>query len=157
MFFSYQKSYNLSILLEYKTNRGSTTDLQTVNGAGGLEVLDRFYVCFAVLRNTWRAYCRPIFGIDGCFLKSSRKGQLLAAVGRDANNQIYPLAWAVVHVENTETWVWFLQKLKHDLVLGNGNGFTLVSDRQKVRNILLFFCITENLLMSKLFAIRDCL
>ena len=71
------------------------------------------------------------FGIDGCFLKTMAKGQLLAAVGRDANNQIYPLAWAVVHKENTDTWVWFLQKLKKDLKLGNGDGFTLVSDRQK--------------------------
>ncbi|RIA04675.1 hypothetical protein BRARA_K01065 [Brassica rapa] len=122
------KDYEIEIL---KTNQGSVTDLRTVIGAGGLEVFDRFYVCFAVLRDTWLASCRPIFGIDGCFLKTTAKGQLLAAVGRDANNQIYPLAWAVVHKENTDTWIWFLQKLKNDLKLGNGDGFTLVSDRQK--------------------------
>lgn len=115
-----------------RTNPGSVTDLRTVIGAGGLEFFDRFYVCYAVLRDIWRTTCRPIFGIDGCFLKTMAKGQLLAEVGRDANNQIYPLAWAVVHIENTETWVWFLQKLKADLNLGNGDGFTLVSDRQKV-------------------------
>lgn len=89
-------------------------------------------MCFRVLRDTWKAHCRPVFGIDGCFLKSTTKGQLVAAVGRDANNQIYPLAWAVVHVENTESWVWFIQNLKIDLNLGNGDRFTLISDRQKV-------------------------
>ncbi|XP_056862466.1 uncharacterized protein LOC130510139 [Raphanus sativus] len=65
------------------------------------------------------------------FSETYAKGQLLAAVGRDANSQIYPFAWAVVHKENTDTWAWFLQKLKNDLNLGNGDGFTLVSDRQK--------------------------
>lgn len=122
-----------------RTNEGSTTDLQTVIGAGGLEVFDRFYVCFAVLRDIWLASCRPIFGIDGCFLKTAAKGQLLAAVGRDANSQIYPFAWAVVHKQNTDTWTWFLQKLKNDLNLGNGDGFTLVSDRQKVSDNSLCF------------------
>ncbi|XP_056858366.1 uncharacterized protein LOC130507717 [Raphanus sativus] len=122
------KDYEAEILA---TNEGATTELRTVIGAGDLEVFDRFYVCFRVLKDTWKAHCRPVFGIDGCFLKSTTKGQLLAAVGRDANNQIYPLAWAVVHVENTESWVWFIQKLKMDLNLGNGDGFTLISDRQK--------------------------
>ena len=50
----------------------------------------------------------------------------MAAVGRDANNQLYPVAWAVVQVENTDNWVWFIAKLKAD-----GEGFTLISDRQK--------------------------
>ena len=115
-----------------RTNEGSTTDLQTVIGAGGLEVFDRFYVSFDSLRDIWLASVRPIFGIDGCFLKTTTKGQLLAAVGRDTNNHINPFAWVVVHKENTDTWAWFLQKLKNDLNLGNGDGFTLVSDRQKV-------------------------
>lgn len=57
---------------------------------------------------------------------------MLTTVGRDANNQIYPIAWVVVNVENTDTWKWFIQKLKMDLKLGNGDGITLISDRQKV-------------------------
>lgn len=52
-------------------------------------------------------------------------------MGRDANNQIFPIAWAVVNVEETESWVWFIQLLKKDFNLKNGDGFTLVSDRQK--------------------------
>ena len=46
--------------------------------------------------------CIKIIGFDGCFLKGASCGELLTAIGRDGNNQIYPIAWAVVEVENTE-------------------------------------------------------
>ena len=67
-------------------------DLVTTTREDGVEIFDKFHVCFEALRTIWRAHCRPIFGIDGCFLKSSSAGQLLAVVGRDANSQIYPVA-----------------------------------------------------------------
>ncbi|CAI9259609.1 unnamed protein product [Lactuca saligna] len=38
-------------------------------------------------------------------------GELLAAMGRDANNSMFPLAWVVVTVENKDTWKWFLDLL----------------------------------------------
>lgn len=38
--------------------------------------------------------------MDGCFLKGYYGGQLLAAVGIDANDWIYLVAWAVVDKEN---------------------------------------------------------
>uniref|UniRef100_A0A1J3G5W3 SWIM-type domain-containing protein n=2 Tax=Noccaea caerulescens TaxID=107243 RepID=A0A1J3G5W3_NOCCA len=112
-------------------NPHSTVEVRTEVNAMGTEVFDSFYICFSGLRDTWKDHCRPIFGIDGCFLKSDAKGQLLAAIGRDANNQIYPFAWAVVQVENTESWLWFIRHLKNDLGLGKGDGFTVISDRQK--------------------------
>ncbi|XP_024013207.1 uncharacterized protein LOC112087530 [Eutrema salsugineum] len=58
-------------------------------------------------------------------------GQLLAAIGCDANNQFFPVAWSVVKKENTDSWVWFIKHLKHDLQLQDGSGFTIISDRQK--------------------------
>ena len=30
--------------------------------------------------------CRPVIGLDACHLKCTLGGQLMAAVGRDANN-----------------------------------------------------------------------
>ncbi|XP_019087271.1 PREDICTED: uncharacterized protein LOC104727518 [Camelina sativa] len=47
--------------------------------------------------------CRPIIGLDGTFLKTAVKGVLLAAIGHDANNQIYPLAWAVGLISSVQT------------------------------------------------------
>ena len=40
----------------------------------------------------------------GCFLKGKYEGELLSVVGRDANDQLLPLVYAVVEVENKETW-----------------------------------------------------
>ncbi|KAL4583200.1 hypothetical protein LXL04_007767 [Taraxacum kok-saghyz] len=56
------------------------------------------------------------------------KGELLSAVGRDANDNIYPLAWAIVVVENKELWQWFLDLLMNDIQGGNGGGLTIMSD-----------------------------
>ncbi|WVZ03118.1 hypothetical protein V8G54_023924 [Vigna mungo] len=39
--------------------------------------------------------CRPFIGVDGCHLKTTYGGQLLVAVGRDPNDQYFPLAFAV--------------------------------------------------------------
>ncbi|CAL9221331.1 unnamed protein product, partial [Arabidopsis halleri] len=71
-----------------ETNPGSTVEVETIT-VDGIVKFDKFYVCFDALRKTWLAYCHPIIGINGCFLKNNMKGQLLAAVGRDANNQFY--------------------------------------------------------------------
>ncbi|KAL4353050.1 hypothetical protein GQ457_06G014660 [Hibiscus cannabinus] len=91
----------------------------------------RIYVCFSALREGFKLYCRPVIGLDGCFLKGSFKGEILSAVGRDCNNQIFPIAWAVVEVENRETWAWFLNNLQCDIGFGDGDGCTLLSDMQK--------------------------
>ncbi|GKV50220.1 hypothetical protein SLEP1_g56932, partial [Rubroshorea leprosula] len=56
----------------------------------------RMYVCFSVLKKGFLAGCRCVIGVDGAFLKGVYKGELLTVVGRDANNQMYPIAWAVV-------------------------------------------------------------
>lgn len=91
-------------------------ELDTIFNEDGAELLQRFYVCFAAIRKQWSMWCRPIFGIDGCFLKSTLKGQLLAAVGRDADNGMYPFAWAVVDVENEDNWTWFIRSSKKILI-----------------------------------------
>ncbi|XP_014496774.1 uncharacterized protein LOC106758355 [Vigna radiata var. radiata] len=60
------------------------------------------------------------------------KGELLTAIGRDPNDQMLPLAYAIVEVENKDTWSWFLQLLVQDL---GGNEVcgrcTWMSDQQK--------------------------
>ncbi|XP_021730792.1 uncharacterized protein LOC110697723 [Chenopodium quinoa] len=57
---------------------------------------------------------------------------ILVAVGKDGNNNIYPIAWATAEIENTETWVWFLESLMKALKdEERGLGYTFISDRQK--------------------------
>ncbi|WMV07625.1 hypothetical protein MTR67_001010, partial [Solanum verrucosum] len=59
------------------------------------------------------------------------KGQLLVAVCRYGNNQMLPIAWAVVEVENQFTWTWFLELMKNDLDLGEGHQLSIIIDMQK--------------------------
>lgn len=56
------------------------------------------------------------------FLKVYCDGELLTAVGRDGNNQMFPIAWAVVKVESKDSWSYFFNLLHSDIGLIEGNG-----------------------------------
>lgn len=128
--FARLRDYAAEILV---SNKQSTVEIGTIPNEAGQDLFSRFYVCFDVLRKTWKETCRPLIGVDGTFLKDDKvKGQLLVALGRDSDNAIYPIAWGVVQVENIDNWTWFVQLLKSDLDLGDGDGYIIVSDRQKV-------------------------
>ncbi|GJU51850.1 pentatricopeptide repeat-containing protein [Tanacetum coccineum] len=82
-------------------------------------------------KDGWFEGCKRVIGLDGCFLKHTCRGELLTAIGRDANNQMYSISWAVVRVENSDNWCWFLALLHGDLKLQQGTGLTLISDGHK--------------------------
>ncbi|KAG8368964.1 hypothetical protein BUALT_Bualt15G0101000 [Buddleja alternifolia] len=63
-------------------------------------VLERMYCCLSGCKEGLLDGCRLIIGLDGCFLKGLYKGQLLTAVGRDGNDNLVPIAYAMVEVEN---------------------------------------------------------
>ncbi|XP_031124421.1 uncharacterized protein LOC116027130 isoform X2 [Ipomoea triloba] len=117
------------------SNPGTTVmmKLDTTDREGSRCRFLRLYVCFAACKQGFLAGCRQLIGIDGCHLKGFQKGgQLLAAVGVDANNCMFPIAFAVVESEAKETWKWFLQFLASDLEIHNNPyGWTLISDKQK--------------------------
>ncbi|WOL20256.1 hypothetical protein Cni_G29060 [Canna indica] len=69
---------------------------------GAPSMFQRLYIGFDALRKRFPQGCTPIIGFDGCFLKMFLGGQLLFAVGRDGNNQMFPIAWVVVEGENYE-------------------------------------------------------
>ncbi|XP_076933554.1 uncharacterized protein LOC143599494 [Bidens hawaiensis] len=78
------------------------------------------------------AGCKKVLCLDGCFLKTFLGDMLLAAIGRDGNDQMYPLAWAVVEGETNDSWEWFMDQLGRCLDINDGgNGWTLISDQQK--------------------------
>ncbi|GJR61831.1 calcium/proton exchanger [Tanacetum coccineum] len=114
-----------------ESNPGSTCRLDVDESANGSATFKRIYICFKGVKDGWLAGCRKVIGLDGCFLKHTCRGELLTAMGRDANNQMYPIAWAVVRVENADNWGWFLHLLHDDLSLNDGNGITIISDSHK--------------------------
>ncbi|GJS62810.1 multidrug resistance-associated protein 5 [Tanacetum coccineum] len=122
------RSYGKAIL---DSNIGSTVKLGVTVNPDGKTYFDRFYVCFARLADGWKAGCRKIIALDGCFLKIHNQGEILTAIGRDWNNHIYPVARAVVNVENKDNWTSFLELLEEDLGCSRGDGLTLMSDQHK--------------------------
>ncbi|GKD93601.1 hypothetical protein Tco_1373438, partial [Tanacetum coccineum] len=86
------------------SNPGSTCRLDVEESSNGSATFKRIYICFKGVKD---------------------------AMGRDANNQMYPIAWAVVRVENADNWGWFLHLLHDDLSLNDGNGITIISDSHK--------------------------
>ncbi|XP_031095038.1 uncharacterized protein LOC115999322 [Ipomoea triloba] len=114
------------------SNPGSTIKIKTSRVVENAPcTFQRIYVCFGALKRGFAQGCRKVVGLDGCFLKGKLKGEILSAVSRDANNQMYPVAWAVVEIENIDSWRWFLTLLKDDLNMSNTSEWTLISDQQK--------------------------
>ncbi|OMO89218.1 Transposase, MuDR, plant [Corchorus capsularis] len=115
------------------SNPGSTVKLKVHHEEGQSAcVFDRFYVCFDALKKGMLDGNRPFIGLDGCWLKSLTKGELLVAVGRDGNNQMYPFAWALVQGENQYTWKWFIELLIEELdIVQDGMGWTVMGDQHK--------------------------
>lgn len=112
------------------TNPGSTVQIRTDQGTP--KRIQRMYICFDDVKKNWLEGCRPIIGLDGCFLKTYCRGELLTVIGRDANNQMFPIAWAMVENENKDSWSWFLTLLCNDVGLEQGRGWTLITDQQRV-------------------------
>ncbi|WOL19530.1 hypothetical protein Cni_G28328 [Canna indica] len=71
-------------------------------------IFKRLYIGFESLKRGFLDGCRPVIGLDGYFLKIFLGGQLLSTIGTDGNNQMFPIAWAVVEGENFNSWRWFL-------------------------------------------------
>jgi hypothetical protein len=78
-----------------------------------------------------------VSGLDGCFIKLTTGQQILAATGRDGNNNIFPLAFGIVDREETASWSWFLTQLKYAIggESGNFGYYTIISDQQQVNSI----------------------
>lgn len=94
-------------------------------------IFKRLYICFEACKKGFVEACRPVIGIDGCHLKGPYGGILLAAVGRDPNEEYFPIAVAAVEAENKDAWEWFLRLLLSDL--DTQRHLTFTSDQQKVR------------------------
>ncbi|KAH7855207.1 hypothetical protein Vadar_022329 [Vaccinium darrowii] len=122
-----------------RSNPGSTVTMEVVgfnvgdaegerSGAKKNPTFKRLYVCFDACKKGFAA-CRPVIGIDGCHLKGPYGGILLAAVGRDPNEEYFPVAFAVVEAENKASWTWFISLLLEDV--GSHRTYTFTSDQQK--------------------------
>ena len=114
-----------------RSNPGTTCSI-ILDYSGEAVAFKIFYICFDVCKKGFLASCRKVIGIDGCFFKGACNGELVCAIGRDANNQMYSIAWAVVEKETMDSWEWFLGLLCKDLGITDGKEWVIISDQQKV-------------------------
>ena len=65
--------------------------------------------------------------IDGTHLYGKYKGKLLIVMECDGNNQLFPLAFAIIEGENTDSWGWFLACIRNRVT--QRMGIYVISDR----------------------------
>lgn len=115
-----------------RTDKDRRFELKTSLNKKGECIFERIYIGFSALRKGFMIDCRRIIGFVGCFLKTILGGVLLAAVEKDCNQKMYPIAWAVVEKENQATWTWFCKIILEELGIIDGLGWSFMSDKQKV-------------------------
>lgn len=93
----------------------------------------RIFISFKAQIDGFKNGCRPFIGLDGTHVKLPNGCQILAATGRDGNNNMFPIAFALAESENIRSWTWFCEILRD--CIGSGEefgGWVIMSDRQKV-------------------------
>ncbi|KAL9684882.1 hypothetical protein QQ045_022324 [Rhodiola kirilowii] len=58
-------------------------------------------------------------------------GQIHSAIGRDGNDNMFPIAYGICESESKESWLWFLENLLNDIGNSRDNGWCFISDQQK--------------------------
>ncbi|XP_020247820.1 uncharacterized protein LOC109825375 [Asparagus officinalis] len=134
IFGDWEKSYEL--LPRYlkaikRNNPGTEYEILSEEIAPGMERFTRVFWAFGPAIKGF-TFCRPLLSIDGTHLYGKYKGVLLVATGVDANGGLFPLAFAVVEVEDTSSWKWFFELIyKWIPSVRAPRIITFISDRMK--------------------------
>ncbi|KAL6550418.1 hypothetical protein OROMI_020906 [Orobanche minor] len=126
---SFRKLPSYFYMLE-QSNPGSVVDLQT-DEAGAFEY------CFMSLAASIRGFkaFRPVIMVDGTHLKGKYNGTMFVAATKDANEQIFPLAFGFGAKECDESWIWFLEQCRR--TFGSPENLLIVSDQHvSIKNAL---------------------
>ncbi|XP_057454530.1 uncharacterized protein LOC130746039 [Lotus japonicus] len=116
-----------------RRNAGNTCKMSFETPRASLHPrFSRYYMCLEGCKRGFLNGCRPFIGLDGCHLKTKHGGILLSAVARDANEEYFPLAFAMVESENKDSWRWFLELLMDDIDPSRSRRWVFISDQQKV-------------------------
>ncbi|KAK7262381.1 hypothetical protein RJT34_29953 [Clitoria ternatea] len=75
------------------------------------------------------AFCKPVIQVDGTFLYGKYRHTLLVATTQDGNNNVLPIAFAVVEGETLQAWTWFLAHIR--IHVTTMPGICLISDRHQ--------------------------
>uniref|UniRef100_A0A1J3CWK3 SWIM-type domain-containing protein n=2 Tax=Noccaea caerulescens TaxID=107243 RepID=A0A1J3CWK3_NOCCA len=124
---SYKEAYSqLPFLCEKikETNPGSVATFTTKEDSS----FHRLFISFYASISGFTQGCRPLLFLDSAVLNSKYQGVMLVATAPDAEDGVFPVAFAVVDSETEENWIWFLENLK--LALADPRRITFVADFQ---------------------------
>jgi hypothetical protein len=66
---------------------------------------------------------------------------VLCAIGKDGNDNMFPIAVIVAEAETRESYQWFINILVEDLCGAEGKlGWTIMSERRKVFGVINYLC-----------------
>jgi hypothetical protein len=94
------------------------------------EAFKAFAIAPAATRHAHK-HIKDLVGLDACHTKSRFRMMLLIATCLDANNQVLPIAWALVLTENTEWWSWLCTFLYDNFPGLKRQEYVFISDREK--------------------------
>ena len=116
-----------------RTDVGSRVILQTeMENENAEPKFKRMYIRYNAQKVDFLSGYRPFIGLDGCHSKGRFGGQLLSATAKDGNDNIFPVAMAVIEQENKDSWTWFLEQFADDIGRPEELNLVFISDRQKV-------------------------
>lgn len=124
---SFKEAYNLLPFFCEKikeTNPGSIVTFNTKDDSS----FHRLFVSFHASISGFLQGCRPLIFLDSVSLNSKYQGNLFAATAADAEDGIFPVAFAVVDAEDEDNWTWFLRELKS--AVPTSSQLTFVADFQ---------------------------
>ena len=116
-----------------RTDVGSKVILQTeMEDEHAESKFKRMYIRYNAQKLGFLGGCRPFVRLDGCHLKGRFGGQVLYATVKDGNDNIFPVAMAMVEQENKDIWIWFLEQFANDIGRPDDLNLVFISDRLKV-------------------------
>ncbi|XP_057733909.1 uncharacterized protein LOC130949104 [Arachis stenosperma] len=89
-----------------------------------IRVLHRVFWSYYPCIRTFK-HCKPVVQVDETHLYEKYKGCLLVAVLQDGNNNIVPIAFAIVEGETSDAWYFFLSNLRQHVVTHDGYSRTI--------------------------------
>ncbi|KAB1205657.1 hypothetical protein CJ030_MR7G017829 [Morella rubra] len=91
----------------------------------------RMYVRLEACKEGFLVGCRHVISVDAYHLKDPFGGQLFCAVGKDVNDDTFPIAFAMAGNECKASWTGFWEQLLDDVAMDDQRRWVFILDRQK--------------------------
>ncbi|KAJ9548704.1 LOW QUALITY PROTEIN: hypothetical protein OSB04_021247 [Centaurea solstitialis] len=118
-----------------ETNPGSICKLVIGDKKRFKSLFISFYAAISGFQNG----CRPLIFLESISMKSRYGEVLLIAIAVDGNEGFIPVAFAIVDVEDDNSWCWFLELLKTSILKSQPITFVVDRDTNLKNSVLAVF------------------